>query len=251
MSGHSHWASIKHKKGAVDAKKGKVFSKLAKNITSAARGGGGDPDMNLKLKYAVDKARAANMPKENIDRAVKKGTGEIPGEHYEDALYEAIAPGGVAMRIEILTDNRNRTAAEIRKILEIRGGRLGTTNSVAWQFERKGLFLVDSKNCEEDKLMTVALDAGAEDMRNDSGIFEVICAPENFEKVKKALFEARIKTESGELSRVPKQYVDLDEATARRGMSLVEELEDHEDVQSGYSNFNLPEAVLAELKGSV
>ena len=250
MSGHSHWASIKHKKGAVDAKKGKVFSKLAKNITSAARGGGGDPDMNLKLKYAIDKARAANMPKENIDRAIKKGTGEIPGEHYEDATYEAIAPGGVAMLIEILTDNRNRTAAEIRKLLERAGGHLGTTNSVAWQFERKGLFLVDSKNCDEDKLMTIALDAGADDLRNDAGIFEIICAPEQFEKVKKGLFDNRVKTESGEISRVPKAYVDLDEPTARKVMRLIEELEDHEDVQNVYSNFNLPDAVLAELKAS-
>jgi len=251
MSGHSHWASIKHKKGAVDAKKGKAFSKLAKHITSAARGGGGDPDMNLKLKYAIDKARAANMPKDNIERAIKKGTGEIPGEHYEDATYEAIGPGGVAMLIEILTDNRNRTAAEIRKILEIRGGRLGTTNSVAWQFERKGLFLVDAKNCDEDKLMTIALDAGADDMRNDSGIFEIICATEQFEKVKKALFDARIKTETAEISRVPKQYVDLDEHAARKILSLLEELEDHEDVQNVYSNFNLPDTVLAELKASV
>jgi YebC/PmpR family DNA-binding regulatory protein len=248
MSGHSHWASIKHKKGAVDAKKGKVFSKLAKNIASAARHGGGDPDMNLKLKYAIEKARAANMPKDNIERCIKKGTGEIPGEHYEEGTYEAIGPGGVAMLIEILTDNRNRTAAEIRKLLETRGGRLGQTGSVAWQFERKGLFLVDSKNCDEDKLMEAVLDAGADDIRNDNGIFEVICAPENFEKVKTALFDNRIKTESGELSRVPKQYIDLDEATARRIMAIVEELEDHEDVQNVYSNFNLPDTVLAELK---
>lgn len=248
MSGHSHWASIKHKKSAMDAKKGKIFSKLAKNIATAARQGGGDPETNLRLKYAIEKARAANMPKENIERAIKKGTGEIPGEHYEEALYEAVAPGGVAMLIEILTDNRNRTAAEIRKILELKGGRLGQTGSVSWQFERKGLFLVDSKNCDEDKLMSAVLDAGVDDIRNDAGIFEVICPPENFEKVKKALFDARIKTESAEISRVPKQYVELDEPTARRVMAVVEELEDHDDVQNVYSNFNIPDTLLAELK---
>jgi YebC/PmpR family DNA-binding regulatory protein len=246
MSGHSHWAGIKHKKGAVDAKRGKLFSKLSKAIIVAARHGGGDPDANLKLRYAIDKARQASMPKDNIDRAVKKGTGELEGGSLAEIVYEGYGPHGVAVICEILTDNRNRTAGEIRKMFEVSGGNLGQTGCVAWMFERKGLFVVDAKHVEEDRLLEVVLEAGADDVNNVEGMFEVTCDPAQFQAVREALENARIPTEVAELSQIPSTTVDLNADQGRKVLRFMEALDEHEDVQNVYANFNIPESAMAE-----
>jgi len=247
MSGHSHWATVKRKKGAVDAKKGRLFSKLARAISAAARIGGGDPNANITLKYAVEAARSANMPKENIERAIKKGTGEIEGEVLEQLMYEGYGPGGVALMMEILTDNRNRTAAEIRKIFDMRGGNLAGAGSVAWMFEKKGLFVIDQNDAEEDTLMEIALEAGAEDMTVINGTYEIICSPADFESMRKALDENNIKADPAEISMIPGNTVELDLANARKVVALMEALEDHEDIQHVYSNFSLPPELMEEL----
>ena len=247
MSGHSKWATIKHKKGALDAKRGKLFSKCARLIITAARKGGGDPDMNLHLRYAIDKAKAANMVKETIERAIKKGTGELEGAMYESILYEGYAPGGVALMIDILTDNRNRTAPEIRRVMENRGASLGSTNCVAWMFQTKGVFMVDASKIEEDKLMEIVLDAGADDLERQDSQFCVTCPQQAFDAVRKALEAAKIAPELAEIQHVPTQHVKIEKAKARQVLALINDLEDNEDVQNVYSNFDIDEQVMQEL----
>lgn len=246
MAGHSHWAGIKHKKGVTDARRGKLFSKIAKQIMIAARTGGGDADSNLPLKYAIDKARMANMTKDSIERAIKKGTGEIEGIELTPLMYEGFSRGGVALMVEILTDNRNRTAGEIRKIFDSHGGRLGAPNEVAWMYSTKGLFSVETDKVDEDALLEIALDAGAEEMERVGDVYELTCEPSDFEGLKQALADAHIPTQVGELTMIPQSVVQLDESTGRKVLSLMEALEDQEDVQNLHANFQLPEAMLLE-----
>lgn len=250
MAGHSHWASIKHKKGAADAKKGKIFSKIARMITVAARRGGGDPDMNPRLQLAISKARAVNMPKENIERAIQKGTGGGEALELFECLYEGYGPHGIALMVEILTDNKNRTVPEIRKIFERFGGNMGESGCVSWMFEKKGLIIVGSNNLNEDELMMLVLDAGADDLQQVGDVFQVICPQVNLDTVKKAIESKSIKIESAEVSWIPKNNIDLDDAAGRKVLGLMEALEDHDDVQNVYSNFNLPQTLLAEVQAA-
>ena len=248
MAGHSHWASIKHKKGAADAKKGKAFSKIARMITVAARKGG-DPDMNPKLQLALDKARSVNMPKDNVERAIQKGTGDSAGDtELFECLYEGYGPHGVAMMIEILTDNKNRTAPEIRKIFERFGGNMGEAGCVSWMFEKKGLIIVNNSNLNEDDLMMLVLDAGAEDLQKIGDVFQVICSQADLGKVKKAIEGKNIKVETAEVSWISKNNIDVEDAAGRKVLRLMEALEEHDDVQNVYSNFNLPQSLLAEMQ---
>lgn len=244
MAGHSHWARIKHKKGVVDARRGRLWSKLARIIIVAARNGGGDPTQNLKLRYAIEKAKAANMPKDTIENAIKKGTGEIGGVSYEEVTYEGYGPGGVAVMCEVLTDNRNRTGPELKKIFERAGGNLGTTNCVAWVFSPKGVISVSAAKVSEDQIVEVALETGAEDYRRDGDSWEITCEPASFEKVKQALAAAGIEIESSELSKIPSNTINLDAETGRRVLALLEALEEHDDVQNVYSNFDIPEELM-------
>lgn len=246
MSGHSHWATIKHKKGATDAKRGKLFSKLSRAIIIAARHGGGDPDMNLKLRYAIDKAREVSMPKDNIERAIKRGTGETEGLVFEEILYEGYGPGGVAVLVEVFTDNRNRTSGEIRKIFERSGGKMGSAGCVAYLFERKGLFTIDAKATDEDSLMSIVLDAGAEDMRRSGSSFEVTCNPSQFNQVRDALTKQNLTPQVAEISQVAKAPVDVDLETGKKVMKLMENLDDHDDAQNVYSNVNMSEEMVAQ-----
>lgn len=248
MSGHSHWATIKRKKGATDAKRGKMFSKLARNITVAAKTGGGDPDLNLRLQYAVEKAKAANMPKDNIERAFKKGAGGSSGEELFECLYEGYGPGGVAVMLEIVTDNKNRTASEIRKIFDMYGGSLGVSGSVSWMFEKRGMVVVNSENVDEDKLMMTALEAGAEDVVRVEHVYQVICTPSDFESTRTTLTEQDIPFESAEISWVPKSLIELDEKAGKKVVEFMDALEDHDDVQDVYANFNLPKELLLEMQ---
>ncbi|MHB1424238.1 MAG: YebC/PmpR family DNA-binding transcriptional regulator [Gemmataceae bacterium] len=247
MSGHSHWATIKHKKGAIDAKRGKLWSKLSRAIIIAARHGGGDPTMNLKLRYAIDKARQVSMPKDNIERAIKRGTGEMEGLIFEEITYEGIGPGGVAFLVEVVTDNRNRTAGEIRKIFERGGGKMGSAGNVAFRFERKGLFGVSAAASDEDTLMSVALDAGAEDMKRSGGSFDITCDPSAFTKVQEALQKNNIATVVSEISQLPKAPLDVDVEAAKKVLRLYEALEDHDDVQYVFTDMNMTEALMAEV----
>jgi YebC/PmpR family DNA-binding regulatory protein len=247
MAGHSHWAGIKHKKALIDNKRGKLWSKLSKAIIVAARMGGGDPDMNLRLRYAVSDARAGSMPKDTIERAIKKGTGELEGASLEEIIYEGYGPGGVAILCEILTDNRNRTAPEIRKTFEMAGGNLGATGCVAWMFQRKGLLVIPADQTSEDRLFELALEAGADDVKHEGDTFEIICEPEVFNDVCQAVDRAEITTEVRQLARLPKETIDLDASTARKVLSLVERLDDHDDVQNVSANFNIPDEIMAEL----
>ncbi|MEK7449540.1 MAG: YebC/PmpR family DNA-binding transcriptional regulator [Planctomycetota bacterium] len=240
MSGHSHWATIRHKKQATDAKKGKIFSKISKLIIVAAREGGGDLSGNYKLQYAVSKAREMNMPKENVDKAIKKGTGELEGSQIESVIYEGFGPGGAAIMVETLTDNRNRTIPEIRRIFEMRGGNLGATNSVNWMFERKGFFTI-AGNLPEDELLSAALEAGAADAELAGDVFEITCSPKDFEKVKTALIAKKLTPKTAEITFVPKNYVAVNQKDGQRLMELTEALEDHDDVQNVYANFDIPE----------
>lgn len=248
MAGHSHWASIKRKKEVIDAKRGKLFSKLARNITVAAKSGGGNPDLNLKLQYAIDKAKAANMPKENIERAIQKGAGGASGEDFSQCLYEGYGPGGVAIMLEIVTDNKNRTASEIRNIFDKFGGSLGGAGCVSWMFEKKGMFVVNSDRVDEDQLMMIALEAGAEDVLRVEHVYQIICAPADFEGVKNTLKERGIPFESAEISWIPNSFMELDENTGKKVVELMDALEDHDDVQEVYANFNLPKGLLLELQ---
>ncbi len=248
MAGHSHWAGIKHKKALIDAKRGKLWSKLSKAIIVAAKLGGGDPDHNNRLRLAIDAAKAVSMPKENIQRAIKRGTGELDGGNLEEVLYEGYAAGGVAVLCDVLTDNRNRTASEIRKIFEISDGKLGSAGCVAWMFEKKGMFLVPADKVDEDRLMEVALDAGADDVNRVGEKFEVTCTPEAYQAVSDALEAAGIAVEVREVSRVPKNTVDVTDAdVARKVLKLMNRLDDHDDVQNVSSNFNIPEDVMAQV----
>ncbi len=247
MAGHSHWANIAFKKGLVDKKRGKLFGKLARYIIVAARRGGGDPAANLALRYAIDRARKASMSNDTIERAVKKGTGELGVETFDEVMYEGYGPHGVAVLCEILTENRNRTAGEVRKIFEINGGNLGTTGCVGWMFERKGVFVITSKHTTEDRLFEIALEAGASDVKAVGDNFEVTCDPDAFQSVTAALEAAAIPTESAELARIAGTTVELDLDSARSVLKLMEALEDHDDIQSVYANFNIPDTVMAEL----
>jgi len=247
MSGHSHWATIKHKKASVDAKRGKIWSKLAKAVIVAAKMGGGDPDMNFRLRTAIDDAKAAGMPKENIARAVKRGTGELGGATIEEVTYEGYGAGGVAVLVECLTDNRNRTASEIRKIFDLSDGKLGGINSVAWMFEAKGYFLIPGEKVDEDKLMELALDAGADDVKRSGEKFEVICEPSQYRKVSEALAAAGIQPEASQLTRIAKNTVDLDAAAAEKVLKLMDRLDDQDDVQNVSVNFNISDEVMAEI----
>jgi YebC/PmpR family DNA-binding regulatory protein len=247
MAGHSHWAGIKHKKALIDNKRGKLWSKLSKAIIVAAKMGGGDPDANLKLRYAIDAAKAVSMPKDNITRAIKKGTGELDGGNLEEVLYEGYGPGGVAVLCEILTDNRNRTAGEIRKYFEISEGKLGATGCVAWMFSRKGLFLVSAQGRDEETLVELALDAGADDVRHVGDQFEITCDPSSFQAVSERLAAEQIEAELAEISNIPNSTVDLDVETARKVLKLMEKLDDHDDVQRVIANFNIPDEAMAEI----
>ena len=248
MSGHSHWATIKHKKAAVDAKRGKVWSRMAKAIIVAAKHGGGDPDQNLRLRYAIDDAKAGGVPKDNIQRAIKRGTGELAGGTLDEVLYEGYGAAGVAVLCEVLTDNRNRTAAEIRKLFEISSGKLGGTGCVGWMFENKGVFLIPADGMEEERLFELSLEAGAEDVQRVGDNFEVTCDPSKFREVADALAKAEVKVEASQVTRIAKNTVDVtDPDDARRVMRLLENLDDHDDVQSVSSNVNIPDAVMAQL----
>lgn len=241
MSGHSKWSTIKHKKGAADAKRGKVFTRIIKEMTIAARLGGGDPDGNPRLRAAVAEAKASNMPKDNIDRAIKRGTGEIEGVMYEEVTYEGYGPGGVAIIVEALTDNGNRTTPEIRHTFEKHGGNLGTPGSVRFQFEKKGYFAIEKSAVGEDKLMEIALDAGADDLQtNDPEAYEIYTVPQSFESVRQALEANKIATIEAKLDMIPSTYVAVDDAKAKGIMRLLEILDDHDDVQNVYSNLDIP-----------
>ena len=242
MSGHSKWSTIKHKKGAADAKRGKIFTRIIKEMTVAARMGGGDVNGNPRLRAAVAEAKANNMPKDNVERAIKRGTGELEGATYEELTYEGYGPGGVAIMVETMTDNTNRTTPEIRHIIEKHGGNLGTPGSVRFQFERKGYFAIERSAVAEDKLMEIALEAGADDLQTDDPeVFEVIASPEAFEQVRQALEKNNIPTVEGKLGQIPVRYVKLDEQKAKSMMRLLEALDDHDDVQNVWSNFDVPE----------
>jgi len=241
MSGHSKWASIKHKKGALDAKRGQLFTKLIKEISIAARMGGGDLEGNPRLRTAVLKARAANMPKDNIDRAIKKGTGELEGSIYEELFYEAYTPGGGAMLIEVLTDNKNRAAAEIRNIITRSGANLGTTGSVAYLFKRKGVLTYDSEKYTEDQIMEAALDAGADDVVSEDGTISVYTDPASFEDVLNMMNDKGFETLGAEISMLPDSYITVDLETAQKIQRLIDKLEENEDVQSVYHNIEMPE----------
>jgi len=250
MSGHSKWSSIKHKKAAADARRGKLFTKLIKEIMVAARVGGGDIDANPRLRTAVQAAKAANMPNDTIQRAIKKGTGELPGTSYEEISYEGYGPGGVAILVAGLTDNKNRTVAEVRKIFSKNGGNLGEAGCVAWMFFKKGLFLVDRSQVEEETLLDLVLEAGAEDVKLDGESYEITTPIERFQAVKLALEKKQIPIALAELSMVPQSTVQVEGKDAQQLLRLLEGLEDHDDVQHVYANFDIPESVMAELEVS-
>jgi YebC/PmpR family DNA-binding regulatory protein len=248
MSGHSHWAGIKYKKAALDAKRGKTWSKIARMIIVAAKQGGGDPAANLTLRYAIDKGKAANMPKDTIEKAVKKGTGELEGVSFEEVLYEGYGPSGVAVMVEALTDNRNRTGPEIKRIFEKHGGSLGTSGCVNWMFSKKGLITVSTANADEEQLLEIALNAGADDMQNTGEVFEITCDPSAYETLKATLQEKEIPTEVTEISMVPQSTIEIsDDHMAKRIISLMEAFDDHDDVQNAYANFDIPDEIVARL----
>ncbi len=246
MSGHSHWATIKHKKGAIDAKRGKLWSKLSRAIIIAARNGGGDPTMNLKLRYAIDKAREVSMPKDNIERAIKRGTGDVEGMTFEEITYEGFGSGGVAILVDVLTDNRNRTNGEVRKIFERGGGNMGSAGCVGYLFERKGLFGVPAAGLDEDTLMGIVLDAGADDLKREGDRFEITCDPTAFNKVQEALKANNIPIDNAELTQLGKVPVETDVESGKKVMRLIEALDDHDDVQNVYSNLSITDAMMAE-----
>src|SRR5512136_1962087 len=246
MSGHSKWHSIKHKKAAADSKRGRIFTRLLKEMTVAARLGGGDIESNPRLRLVVSKAKAANMPADNIKKAIMRGTGELPGVTYEDVHYEGYGPGGVAIYMHCLTDNKNRTVAELRHILSKNGGNLGETGCVGWMFERKGYFVVEKSAADEEKLLELALGAGADDMREDGSNFEILTAPESFDAVRAALDSAKVATAAAEVSMMPQNYVKLEGKNAQTMLKLMEALEDHEDIQNVWANFDIDESELKE-----
>ena len=248
MSGHSKWSTIKRKKGAADAKRGKIFTKIIKEITLAARLGGGDPDGNARLRTAILAAKDENMPKDNIERAIKKGVGEIGGAaRGEETIYERYGPGGVALLVEVLTDNKNRTVAEIRHILSKHGGNLGENGCVAWMFDKKGSLLVNKSDIDEDALMELALEAGADDVREEEHEFEVITSPGAFETVRRAIEQRGIKLLSASIGMIPQNTVQLEAARAEQMIKLMEKLEDNDDVQNVYANFDIPDEIMEKL----
>jgi YebC/PmpR family DNA-binding regulatory protein len=244
MSGHSKWSTIKHKKGAVDAKRGKIFTKLIKEITVAARLGGGDTDSNPRLRSAVASAKAENMPKENIERAIKKGTGELEGANYEEVSYEAYGPGGVAVLVDCLTDNKNRTVADLKHIMDRHGGSLGEPGCVNWLFQKKGLLVFEKNAVDEESLLELVLEAGAEDVKEEEDTFEVITAPGDFEGVKEAVDEAGLNYMMAEIGMIPQTTVRLEGKHAQQMLSLMEALEDNDDVSHVYANFDIPDQVM-------
>ncbi|MBK97008.1 MAG: YebC/PmpR family DNA-binding transcriptional regulator [Planctomycetaceae bacterium] len=248
MAGHSHWAGIKHKKAAVDNKRGKLWSKLSKAIIIAAKMGGGDPVTNIRLRQAIQDAKDVSMPKDNITRAIKKGTGELDGGNVEEIIYEGYGAHGVAIMCDIMTDNRNRTAPELKKMFEIHGGNMGATNCVAWLFERKGLFLIPVESADEETVMETSLEAGADDIQVQGDQYEITCEPELYSDVADALTAAEITVSSKQVTRIPNNTVELDAEQARKVLKLMEALDDHDDVQNVSANFDLSEDVLAELQ---
>lgn len=247
MAGHSAWKNIKHKKAANDAKRGKVWSKCSRAIIVAARNGGGDPKFNTTLRYAIDEAKAANMPKDTIEKAVKKGTGDLEGQRYETVRYEAYAPGGVALIIDCLTDNLNRTAGEVRMLFDKAAGNMAKPGAVSFTFQSKGVIVIESSKISEEKVMELALDAGAEDVRADDGAWEVLTAPADFLKVREAMEGAGVELASAEVTMLPQTTVECDEAAAGKVLKLIESLEDHDDVQKVYHNADIADEVLAKL----
>ncbi len=247
MSGHSHWARIKRAKSVTDARRGRAWSKLARAVIIAARQGGGDPETNLTLRYAIDAAKAENMPKDTIERAIKKGAGGLEGAEYVELVFEGYGPGGAAILCTVLTDNRNRTAPQIKKIFEKHGGGLGAANSVAWMFSKRGLFVVQASQADEDRLTELGIEAGVDDITQDDDVFELRCAPADFNRVRQALTDADVKPESAELSMEPSSTVKLEGNNAGKLMKLLEELEDHDDVQHVYGNYEVSEAEMERL----
>jgi len=249
MAGHSKWAQIKRKKAHVDAKRGKVFSKIVKEIAVAARLGGGDPDGNPRLRTVIDKAKEVNMPQDNIKKAIQKGTGELPGAQYEEIIYEGYGPGGVALLVEVMTDNKNRTVSEIRHLMSKHGGNMGEAGCVSWIFEKKGSILVQKEDIDEDYLMNISLEAGAEDLKNedDSENFEVITSPEDLMRIKDLLVQEGVKVGSAEITMIPKNSVVLDQQQASQVLKLMDIIEDNDDVQNVYANFDIPDEVMEEV----
>jgi YebC/PmpR family DNA-binding regulatory protein len=241
MSGHSKWHTIKHKKGAADAKRGKIFTRIIKELTVAARSGGGDPEMNPRLRTIVAEAKASNMPADNIKRAIQRGTGELPGVSYEEVTYEGYGPGGAALMIESLTDNKNRTVGEIRHLLSKHGGNLGESNSVAWMFEKKGYIVVEKSKADEETLMAAAIDAGADDMRDDGDSWEILSTPDSFPKVLDAVKALNIEPAAAEVALVPQNYVKLEGKAAQQMIKLMEILEEYEDTKKVWSNADIEE----------
>jgi YebC/PmpR family DNA-binding regulatory protein len=241
MSGHSKWHTIKHKKGAADAKRGKVFTRIIKELTVAARSGGGDPGMNPRLRTIIADAKANNMPRENIERAIRRGTGEEPGVSYEEITYEGYGPGGVALLIQSLTDNKNRTVGEIRFMLGKYNGNLAAENSVAWMFSRKGQVFVEKEHADEEKLLNAVLEAGADDMNDDGSVWEIVCAPEKFETVRDAVKALGIEPANAEVAMVPQNYIKLQGKEAQQMLKLFEAIDDHDDVQHVWANFDIEE----------
>ena len=249
MAGHSHWAGIKHKKGLADKKRGKLFGKLSRAIIVAAQSGGGDPDSNLSLRYAIERARKSSMPKDNIERAIQKGCGDSGAAIFTEIVYEGYGVAGVAVLCVALTDNRNRTAGEVRKIFEVAGGNLGRTGCVSWMFDRKGLFTVDKTSVEEETLFELALESGADDVEDEGEVFQITSSVESFQGILEALQEAEIETEISEITHIPQNTVDLDASNGKKVLNLLEALEDQDDVQSVTANFNIPDEILAEVAG--
>jgi YebC/PmpR family DNA-binding regulatory protein len=247
MAGHSHWAGIKHKKALIDNKRGKVWSKISKALMVAAKLGGRDPATNARLRVPLADARAARMPKDNIERALKKGTGELAGGDMEEVVYEGYGPGGVAMMCEILTDNRNRTAPEIRKAFEVAGGKLGATGCVAYLFDRKGLVIIPGDRTDEDTLMEIGLEVGADDVRRDGDNFELTCDPDVYADLVDALEKAEIEPDVKQITQIPNTTVELDLETGRKVLKLLKTLDDHDDVQNVSANFNIPDDAMAQL----
>jgi len=248
MSGHSKWSTIKHKKGAADAKRGKIFTKVIKEITVAARIGGGDIDGNPRLRLAVQKAKEVNMPQENVTRAIKKGTGELEGVQYEETSYEGYGPGGVAIFMEVMTDNKNRTVGELRATLGKNGGNMGENGCVAWIFEQKGLITVEISAKGEEELLELAIDAGGDDMQTVDDSYEITTSVESFEPVRKAIEDAGIKTQSSELTRIPQNTVNVEEKHCKSLLRLMDSLEDHDDIQKVYSNFEITDEIIATIE---
>ncbi len=250
MAGHSHWAGIKHKKSLIDSKRGKLWSKLSKAIIVAAKIGGGDIETNIRLRTAIADAKAVSMPKDNISRAIKKGTGELAGGEVEEILYEGYGPGGVAVMCDILTNNRNRTAPEIRKLFEVNKGKLGSSNCVAWMFERKGMFVIDTSNVDEETLMELAMESGADDIKHEDNSYELTCEVDSYSQLSEALEKSEIPVEAKQITRIPMNTVEIEGEEARKILKLLEALDEHDDVQNVSANFSISDEVLAQLTES-